>query len=65
MMEQAFHLPVRIGEPRGLVDMPEQVEQPEYATVVGLVLYGAKARRTQSQRSTNFVAKLRSMFAGA
>ena len=65
MMEQAFHLPVRIAEPRGLVDMPEQVEQPEYATVVGLVLYGAKARRTQSQRSTNFVAKLRSMFAGA
>src|SRR5439155_214740 len=65
MMEQALHLPVRIGEPRGLVDMPEQVEQPEYATVVGLVLYGAKARRTQSQRSTNFVAKLRSMFAGA
>jgi cell division protein FtsA len=65
MMEQAFHLPVRIAEPRGLVDMPEQVEQPEYATVVGLVLYGAKARRANSQRSTNFVAKLRAMFAGA
>lgn len=65
MMEQSFHLPVRIAEPRGLVDMPEQVEQPEYATVVGLVLYGAKTRRTQAQRSTNFVAKLRAMFAGA
>jgi len=65
MMEQSFHLPVRIAEPRGLADMPEQVEQPEYATVVGLVLYGAKARRTQAQRSTNFVAKLRAMFAGA
>jgi len=65
MMEESFHLPVRIAEPRGLADMPEQVEQPEYATVVGLVLYGAKARRTQAQRSTNFVAKLRAMFAGA
>jgi cell division protein FtsA len=65
MMEQAFHLPVRIAEPRGLADMPEQVEQPEYATVVGLVLYGARVRRAQAQRSTNFVAKLRSMFAGA
>jgi cell division protein FtsA len=65
MMEQAFHLPVRIAEPRGLADMPEQVEQPEYATVVGLVLYGARARRSQSQRSTNFVAKLKAMFAGA
>ncbi len=65
MMEQAFHLPVRVAEPRGLADMPEQVEQPEYATVVGLVLYGAKARRLHAMRSTNFVAKLRAMFAGA
>ncbi len=65
MMEQAFHLPVRVAEPRGLVDMPEQVEQPEYATVVGLVLYGAKARRTHALRSTNFAAKLKAMFAGA
>ena len=65
MMEQAFHVPVRIAEPRGLADMPEQVSQPEYATVIGLVLYGAKARRAQSQRNGNFVAKLKAMFAGA
>ena len=65
MMEHAFHLPVRVAEPRGLVDMPEQVQQPEYSTVVGLVLYAARARRTQSQRSTTFVAKLKAMFAGA
>jgi cell division protein FtsA len=65
MMEQAFHVPVRIAEPRGLADMPEQVSQPEYATVIGLVLYGAKARRAQTQRSGNFVAKLKAMFAGA
>jgi cell division protein FtsA len=65
LMEQAFHLPVRIAEPRGLVDMPEQVAQPEYATVVGLVLYGAKARRAQGQRSNSLVDKLKAMFAGA
>ena len=65
MMEEAFHVPVRIAEPRGLADMPEQVSQPEYATVVGLVLYGAKARRAQVQRNGNFVAKLKAMFAGA
>jgi len=66
MMEQAFHLPVRVAEPRGLSDMPEQVEQPEYATVVGLVLYGAKARRNQaSQRSNGLFGKLKTMFAGA
>jgi cell division protein FtsA len=65
MMEQAFHVPVRIAEPRGLADMPEQVSQPEYATAIGLVLYGAKARRAQAQRNGNFVAKLKAMFAGA
>jgi cell division protein FtsA len=65
MMEEAFHVPVRIAEPRGLADMPEQVSQPEYATVIGLVLYGAKARRAQTQRNGNFVAKLKAMFAGA
>jgi cell division protein FtsA len=63
--EQSFHLPVRIAEPKGLADLPEQVAQPEYATVVGLVMYGAKTRRNASQRSGNLVSKLKAMFAGA
>ncbi len=65
LAERTFHLPVRIAEPRGLVDMPEAVAQPEYATAVGLVLYGARARRSAQQRPGNFVAKLKAMFAGA
>jgi len=63
--EQAFHLPVRIAEPKGLADLPEQVAQPDYATVVGLVMFGAKARRTAPQRAGNLVSKLKAMFAGA
>jgi cell division protein FtsA len=65
LAEETFHLPVRIAEPKGLVDLPEQVAQPEYATVVGLVLYAAKARRTQPQRANNMMSKLKAMFAGA
>jgi cell division protein FtsA len=65
LAEHSFHLPVRIAEPKGLVDLPEQVAQPEYATVVGLVLYGAKARRNVSPRSGSLVSKLKAMFAGA
>jgi cell division protein FtsA len=65
LAEQSFHLPVRVAEPKGLADLPEQVAQPEYATVVGLVLYGAKARRSSPQRAGNLVSKLKSMFAGA
>ena len=65
LVEDTFHLPVRIAEPKGLVDLPEQVAQPEYATVVGLVMYAAKARRTQPQRAGNMMSKLKAMFAGA
>jgi cell division ATPase FtsA len=56
---------VRVAEPKGLADLPEQVAQPEYATVVGLVLYGARARRNSPQRAGNLVSKLKAMFAGA
>ncbi len=65
MTEQLFHLPVRIAEPKGILDLPEQVAQPEYATAVGLVLYGAKARRNSPARSGGIVGKLKAMFAGA
>ena len=65
LAEQHFHLPVRMAEPKGLADLPEQVAQPEYATVVGLVMYGAKARRSAPQRGGNLVSKLKSMFASA
>ncbi|HEY1472256.1 MAG TPA: cell division protein FtsA [Candidatus Acidoferrum sp.] len=65
LMEQLYHLPVRIAEPRGILDLPEQVAQPEYATVIGLVLYGAKARKAAQPRSGTLVSKLRAMFAGA
>ncbi len=63
--EETFQLPVRIAEPRGIQDLPEQVAQPEYATVIGLVLYAAKARRAGPQKSNGLVSRLKSMFAGA
>jgi cell division protein FtsA len=65
LIEQSLHLPVRIAEPKGLVDLPEQVAQPEYATAIGLAIYGAKARRAAPQRAGNLVSKLKAMFAGA
>jgi cell division protein FtsA len=64
LAERLFSLPVRCAMPRGLEDMPEELSQPEYATVVGLLLYGAHARRVAAQRPTTLAAKLKSMFAG-
>lgn len=65
LAEHVFELPVRIAEPKGILDLPESVALPEYATVVGLVLYAAKSRRGNGQRNNTLVSKLKAMFAGA
>jgi cell division protein FtsA len=65
LAERVFNLPVRLASPRGLADMSEEVSQPEYATAVGLVLYGARTRRLAGARPAGFMGKLKSMFAGA
>ncbi len=48
MTEHAFQLPVRISEPRGIMDLPEQVAQPEYATVIGV---GSVCRKSTEGRA--------------
>ncbi len=67
LVELAEHMtswPVRIAKPHGLENMPEELSQPEYATAVGLLLYGAHTRRAVAQRPVTLVAKLKSMFVG-
>jgi cell division protein FtsA len=65
LAEKFFNLPVRVAVPRGLEGMNDEVSQPEYATAVGLVLYGARTRRSTGARPNGWVGKLKSMFAGA
>jgi cell division protein FtsA len=65
LAENIFNLPVRVAVPRGIAGMNEEVSQPEYATAVGLVLYGARTRRTGGARPNGWVGKLKSMFANA
>ncbi len=62
--EKLFKLPVRVASPRGLTDITEGVSQPEYSAAVGLVLYGARARKLAAQRSSGWTEKLKSIFAG-
>jgi cell division protein FtsA len=65
LAEKIFNLPARVASPRGLAEMSEEVSRPEYATAVGLVLYGARTRRLAGARSTGWVGRLKNMFAGA
>jgi cell division protein FtsA len=44
LAEQVFDLPVRIGYPEGVGGLYDMVNNPKYATAVGLLLYGAEKR---------------------
>ena len=48
MAEKTFSLPARVGWPRGLAALPEDAVAPEFAVIVGLALYGARAQEAQA-----------------
>ena len=48
--ESVFNLPTRLGKPRGITGLVDVVNNPMYATGVGLVLYGAKNRTSKKFR---------------
>lgn len=50
LAEEIFHVPVRIGTPQSVVGLSDIVNNPIYATGVGLLHYGAKRQRQQSKR---------------
>jgi cell division protein FtsA len=41
--ESVFNLPTRLGQPRGISGLVDVVNNPMYATGVGLVIYGARS----------------------
>jgi cell division protein FtsA len=42
LAEEVFHMPVRVGVPRGVDGMVNEICNPSYATGVGLLLYGSE-----------------------
>jgi len=42
LAEQILDMPVKIGEPRGIDDLPTDLKTPDFATAVGLVNFGHK-----------------------
>lgn len=48
--ESEFNLPTRLGKPRGISGLVDVVNNPMYATGVGLVLYGAKTQSSKKFR---------------
>lgn len=60
--EEIFDLPVRRGDPSGVGGLVDRVSTPDYATSVGLVLYGYnqwKERGMSKDRKKGFWAKFK------
>jgi cell division protein FtsA len=58
LAEQTVGLPVRLGRGTGLENMAEDLAGPEYATLVGLVVYGHRCRLLQGAQEAGLMAKL-------
>jgi cell division protein FtsA len=50
LAESVFNVPTRLGRPRGITGLVDVVNNPMFATGVGLVLYGAKNQASKKFR---------------
>ena len=51
--EQVFQMPVRVGTPVGVKGLTEYVQDPSYATAVGLLLYGMEKQQSHEEEKPN------------
>lgn len=53
LAEEIFQMPVRLGQPIGVTGLSEYVNDPCYATAVGLLLYGKEMKNHAMNESQN------------
>lgn len=53
LAEEILGIPVRLGVPKGVGGLADAVKTPGYATVVGLIQYGAAQQASQTRPTTN------------
>ena len=70
LAEEIFHLPVRLGVPKGVTGLTEVVCSPTNATGVGLLLFGHQQMRDAGEESAprrgfgSILERMRSWFQG-
>jgi cell division protein FtsA len=63
--ESLLRVPARIGSPVPLSKMPEELAQPECATLIGTLLYTHRTSVIRAAEDHSLRAKLRAIFAGS
>jgi len=61
--EDILHRPVRHGYPVPIAKLPSELLEPEFATAIGMVLYGHRARQARMNLDRGLGAKIRALFA--
>jgi len=61
--EDILRRPVRMGYPVPIAKLPSELLEPEFATAIGMVLYGHRARQARMNLDRGLGAKIRALFA--
>jgi cell division protein FtsA len=62
-VDSILHMPVRIGYPTAVANLPSHLAEPEYAVALGGLMYAYRSRMMRGGQSENGLrAKLRSLF---
>lgn len=62
--ESVLRRPVRVSWPTPLAKMPENLAEPEFATALGMIFYGHRARIARGQQEDRWSSKLKAMLVG-
>jgi cell division protein FtsA len=59
--EDVLRKPCRLGVPLGIAKLPAELQEPEFATAIGLIFYAHRARVMRSREEQGFGAKLKAL----
>jgi len=62
--DSVLRKPVRMAWPAPLAKMPSTLAEPEFATVLGLIVYGHRARSARGIQDERWSSRLKAMFVG-
>jgi cell division protein FtsA len=62
--DSVLRKPVRMAWPVPIAKMPSSLAEPEFATVLGMVVYGHRARTARGVQDERWSARLKSMLVG-
>ena len=62
--DSVLRKPVRMAWPTPIAKMPSTLAEPEFSTVLGLIVYGHRARSARGVQDARWSSKLKAMFVG-